>query len=187
MGIMKHTSRAEAAADTNLQAAVENVEKVADLMAGKSAEEASALASSLLETAMAMGGTELELRERIAKVVAACIATSGANASAVAGALVKAGGSAYTGVVVAAVAVAAQAAGLTAEVVEAAVGAAADADKEVARGAAADPQQYLGRMGVWLVENTARRFVTGGVQTGTTTTTSTTTTLPSATPAAAGM
>jgi hypothetical protein len=137
-----------------------------------------------MEAAIAKGGSDVELRNRIAKLAAACIASSGTNATAVAAALVKAGGSERTGLVVAAITVAAKAAGMNVEdVTKAAVDAAAEADKATAQDAVSDPAKYLGRLLTWRVENVARRFVEGGEST-TTTTTTTTTTVPSATPTA---
>ncbi len=175
--------RAATPAEPDLAAAVENVQKAGEMIAGKTAAEAADMAGKLLKAALGMGGDEAVMKARIARLVAACIGAAGDNAAAVAAALVKAGGSANVGVVVAAIAEAAKAVGADVAVVtKAAVDAAAEADKATANDAVADPAKYLGSKLAWVVGNVAKRWAQGGDGTVTTTTTTTTTTVPSPTP-----
>ena len=172
-----------AGSEDPVAAAVNDVSMIPDLLAGKTAEEAQALAQQLVEAAIAAGGSEREVKNRIAYVVAAAISQAGGNAEAVARGLVQGAGADHVGLVVGTIVVAGEAAGLDeGALAEAAVDAAPEGSKEVAEDAANNPSRHVGRIRAWVVAHRARRGVeTAGMRT-TTTTTTTTTTVVSPTP-----
>ena len=159
-------------------------QSVYDQLSGKTAEEAAAAADQLLKDAIAQGGTEVAMKNRIARLVGSCVGAAGPNLAAVVAALVKAGGAEHEGLVIAAAVVSARA--IEADV-DAAAQAAKDAasNKEQADDAIANPMKYLGRVLAFRVERAARQWLEAPDVTATTTTTTTTTTVPSATPVGA--
>lgn len=167
--------------DEQIAAALDNDASIQDLMKDQSPQDAAAIAERLMKAAIAKGGAENALKNRIARLVGACIGASGANGAAVAAALVKAAGKEYNGLVVAAVVVAAKAAKADSEALGKAAAAAAE-DAETAKDAQVDPYKYLGRVRAWMVERSAVRFSEPTPVTTTTTTSTSTTTAASPTP-----
>lgn len=180
-GVQLH---AEGDAAAEEPAAVEQPATVKDLLDGKTPEEAAELVKELLTAAIAEGGSEMAMQNRIVRLVASCIGAAGDNIEAVAASLAQAAGTDYCGPVVAAISVSAKAILADTEAVNAAaVGAVAEGDKETAEDASVNPYAYLGRVRAWSLADLARRWAgLGEVTTTTTATTTTTTTVPTPTP-----
>jgi hypothetical protein len=172
---------AEMPSDEEIAAAGENADSIAALLDGKTAEEAKAIAEKLMAAAVAAGGDENAVKNRIVRIVGICVALGGGNLDAIGAGLVIGAGESHAGLVVAALVVAGNRAGGDGDALgRNAGGSAPEAAKASVEEALADPLAYLGRIRVWMTEVGFDQAAALGEATSTTTST-TTTTLPTPT------
>lgn len=141
-----------AGAATPAKEAAKTPEKLATLLDEKSGDEASKIVADAVKAAIAMGGSERDIKKRLAALAAAAIPAGRDNAAAVAAALVRTGGDKYMTILVASVANAASTLEKPPAITQAAVTAAGANNADAAKDAAANPAQTLGGL-------TARRVV----------------------------
>jgi hypothetical protein len=141
-----------AGAATPAEEAAKTPEKLASLLEEKSGDDASKIVADAVKAAIAMGGSERDIKKRLAALAAAAIPAGRDNAAAVAAALVRAGGDKYMALLVASVASAVNTLEKPPAVTQAAVTAAGANNADAAKDAAANPAQALGGL-------TARRVV----------------------------
>ncbi len=133
-----------AGAATPAQEAAQTPEKLAGMLKDKSADAMASIVGDAVKAAIAMGGTERDIKKRLAALGAAAIPAGRENAAAVAAALVRAGGDKYMAVLVASVARSVDELEKAPSITQSAITAAGANNAQAAKDAAAKPAETLG-------------------------------------------
>jgi hypothetical protein len=158
--------RTFAATQQEIKNAAKDPSRIAGLMAGKSAAEATQIVSDVMKEAIASGGTTNEIRTAVALISAAAMAAaSSAGDIQVAQALITTAGPDYIAVTVSAIRLAVGTADNAAAIVSSSIRAAGTANFTVANEAAKDPVVTLGESLAGAVVKFVTTITQGGLST----------------------